>query len=45
MDRQSVRCQGKERDRYGRMVAVCYHKGQNLNGAYQRSCRIRLGGF
>ncbi len=29
--RQTVRCEGKERDRYGRLVAVCYHKGQNLN--------------
>ena len=31
IDRQTVRCQGKERDRYGRLVAVCYHQGKDLN--------------
>lgn len=29
--RQTVRCEGNERDRYGRLIAICYHKGQDLN--------------
>lgn len=29
--RQTVHCEGKERDRYGRLVAICYHDGQDLN--------------
>lgn len=29
--RRSVRCEGRERDRYGRLIAVCYAGGTNLN--------------
>lgn len=50
--RQNVRCEGKERDRYGRLVAVCYHKGEDLNAwmasqgwalAYRRYSRDYIG--
>jgi len=29
--RRPVRCDGRERDRYGRLVAVCYQGGTDLN--------------
>lgn len=31
IDRKTVRCEGAERDRYGHLIAVCYHKGQDLS--------------
>ena len=31
INRDTVRCEGKERDRYRRLVAICYRKGQDLN--------------
>lgn len=30
---QGVRCSGKEEDRYGRLIAVCYAGGRDLNAA------------
>lgn len=35
--RQAVRCEGKERDRYGRLIAVCYSGEANLNASMVRS--------
>lgn len=35
--RQAVRCDGKERDRYGRLIAVCYSGEANLNASMVRS--------
>jgi endonuclease YncB( thermonuclease family) len=29
--RRTVRCEGKQRDRYGRLVAICYLSGDDLN--------------
>jgi len=31
IDRRPVRCEGNERDRYGRLIAVCYLGGLDLN--------------
>lgn len=50
--RRSVRCDGRERDRYGRLVAVCYQNGTDLNAwmvrngwalAYRRYSRDYVG--
>ena len=30
--RGTVTCHGRDTDRYGRLVAVCFHQGQDLNG-------------
>jgi endonuclease YncB( thermonuclease family) len=31
IDRTTVRCEGRDRDRYGRLIAVCYADGSDLN--------------
>ena len=31
IDRGTVRCEGRDRDRYGRLIAVCYAGGTDLN--------------
>lgn len=30
--RGTVTCHGRDTDRYGRIVAVCFHQGQDMNG-------------
>jgi endonuclease YncB( thermonuclease family) len=35
--RRSVECQGKERDRYGRLIAVCYAGEADLNATMVRN--------
>jgi endonuclease YncB( thermonuclease family) len=48
IDRRTVRCEGRDRDRYGRLIAVCYLDSTDLNAwlvrngwamAYQRYSR------
>ncbi|MCC3305667.1 thermonuclease family protein [Sneathiella sp. HT1-7] len=34
---QSLRCKGKERDRYGRLIATCYLKDRDLNAEMVRA--------
>jgi endonuclease YncB( thermonuclease family) len=31
IDRRAVRCEGRDRDRYGRLIAVCYVGSTDLN--------------
>ena len=31
IDRRTVRCEGRDRDRYGRLIAVCYQGSTDLN--------------
>ena len=36
MGNQPVRCEGKSRDRYRRLLAICYSGNVDLNGAMVR---------